>query len=215
MKLVIADDHHIVRKGLVYFLESHPDIQILAEADNGEDAIQAYKKHKPDLLLMDIEMPKMNGIEATKKILVSYPNAKVFILTSYSEKDVVIPALVAGACGYQLKDADPSLLVHTLKAALSGETPLDQRIMKHVLSHMANPSNEQEKRLARITERELDVLKEISTGKSNKEIASALFITEKTVKTHVSNLLNKLELNDRTQAALFAIQTGIAKPAIF
>lgn len=212
---MIADDHHVVRKGIVYFLESFPDITIVAEASDGEEAVQFYERYKPDIVVMDIDMPKMNGIEATKQIRALNPEARVFILTSYSEKDIVIPALAAGACGYQLKDAEPALLVATLKASISGETPLDPRILKHVLSHVHKPENKTEQMLAQLTEREVDVLKEISTGKSNKEIANALFISEKTVKTHVSHLLSKLELQDRTQAALFAIKAGVAQPPIF
>ncbi|GAF15209.1 DNA-binding response regulator [Bacillus sp. JCM 19046] len=215
MKILIADDHHVVRKGLVYFLESFADITIVAEASNGVEAVNLYKQHKPDIVLMDIDMPELNGIEATKQICTLDSAARVFILTSYSEKDIVIPALAAGACGYQLKDVEPSLLVETLKASISGETALDSRIMKHVLSHVHQPVNQVEKKLDQLTEREVDVLKEISTGKSNKEIAGALFISEKTVKTHVSHLLSKLELQDRTQAALFAIKAGVAKPPVF
>ncbi|PAD13424.1 response regulator [Shouchella clausii] len=215
MRILLADDHHVVRKGLAYFLEAHPDIEIVAEASNGEEAVALYERHRPDILLMDIDMPVMDGIQATHVILRNHPQAKVFMLSGYGEKDFVIQALQAGACGYQLKDVEPDVLIHTIQAANSGELPLDPRIMKHVLTHVARPANSVADKVNRLTDREVDVLKEISTGKSNKEIAAALFISEKTVKTHVSNLLGKLELQDRTQAALFAIQAGIAKPISF
>ncbi|TSB47954.1 response regulator [Alkalicoccobacillus porphyridii] len=212
MKLLIVDDHHVVRKGLVYFLEAASIVKDIIEAGTGEEAVQLYQKHKPDVVLMDIDMPIMDGIQATEMIVNEFPEARILILTSFSDQDYVIPALRAGACGYQLKDVEPETLVETIKAAQNGESALHPQVMKHVLTHVAKPEDTSKQRLAHLTEREKEVLQEISTGKSNKEIAVELVISEKTVKTHVSNLLSKLELQDRTQAALFAIQAGVAKP---
>lgn len=214
MKLLIADDHHVVRKGLVYFLEASSEFEQIIEASNGEEAVAMYKQWRPDVVLMDIDMPIMNGIEATQALIKEFPDARVLILTSFSDQDHVIPALRAGACGYQLKDVEPETLVGTIKAAQAGEHAIHPQVMKHVLTHVAKPEDTSQQRLNQLTEREKEVLQEISTGKSNKEIAATLIISEKTVKTHVSNLLSKLELQDRTQAALFAIQVGIAKPTV-
>ncbi|MCM2677263.1 response regulator [Alkalicoccobacillus plakortidis] len=212
MKLLIVDDHQMVRKGLIYFFEAIPEIEIVGEATNGQEAITMYERFLPDVVLMDVDMPVMNGIDATAQLLKRWPNARILIVTSFSDQDYVIPALQAGAAGYQLKDVEPEELVETIKAVHKGESKLHPQVMKHVLSHVSEDTTK--KRLATLTEREIDVLKEISTGQSNKEIAETLFISEKTVKTHVSNLLSKLELQDRTQAALFAIQAGVAKPTV-
>ncbi|MBM0066521.1 response regulator [Alkalicoccobacillus gibsonii] len=212
MNLLIVDDHHMVRKGLIYFLEAIPTFQVVAEATNGQEAIELYDQHKPDVVLMDVDMPVLDGIQATTEIKARWPAARILIVTSFADQDYVIPALQAGASGYQLKDVEPEELVETIKAVYKGENKLHPHVMKHVLSHVTYDSTKQ--RLNSLTEREVDVLKEISTGKSNKDIAEALFISEKTVKTHMSNILSKLELADRTQAALFAIQAGIAKPII-
>ncbi|MDQ0207629.1 response regulator [Alkalicoccobacillus murimartini] len=212
MKLLIVDDHQMVRKGLVYFLEMTPNIKIVGEAANGQEAVTLYERLLPDVVLMDIDMPVMNGIDATRYLVKKWPRARILIVTSFADQDYVIPALQAGASGYQLKDVEPEELVETIKAVHQGESKLHPHVMKHVLSHVSEDSTK--KRLGTLTEREVDVLKEISTGKSNKEIAEALIISEKTVKTHVSNLLSKLELQDRTQAALFAIQAGVAKPTM-
>ncbi|WP_059103723.1 response regulator [Shouchella shacheensis] len=215
MKLLLADDHHVVRKGLVYFLESSPEIKVVAEAGNGEEAIRLYVEHQPDVLLMDIDMPVLSGIDATKEILRLDPKARILILTSFSDQETVIPALQAGAQGYQLKDVAPDMLLQTIHAVHDGENAVHPSIMKHVLTHVAKPGNKIQQKLRRLTEREREVLSEISTGRSNKEIADVLVISEKTVKTHVSNVLGKLELHDRTQAALFAIQAGVARPSVF
>ena len=212
MKLLIVDDHQMVRKGLIYFFEAIPEIEIVGEATNGQEAITMYERFLPDVVLMDVDMPVMNGIDATAQLLKRWPKARILIVTSFSDQDYVIPALQAGAAGYQLKDVEPEELVETIKAVHKGESKLHPQVMKHVLSHVSEDTTK--KRLATLTEREIDVLKEISTGQSNKEIAETLFISEKTVKTHVSNLLSKLELQDRTQAALFAIQAGVAKPTV-
>jgi DNA-binding NarL/FixJ family response regulator len=211
IKVLIADDHHVVRRGLVFFLKTQPEIEIIGEAKNGLEAVEMMQTHQPDVVLMDLDMPVMNGIEATRQIKLNYPDVKIMILTSFSDQDHVIPAIEAGASGYQLKDIEPDILVQTITQLMKGEHQLHPKATSHLLTHLTNKNNTERQPLEELTKRELEVLREIAKGKSNKEIASSLFITEKTVKTHVSNLLSKLELADRTQAALYAVRHGIAE----
>lgn len=210
IRVLIADDHHVVRRGLVFFLKTQPEIEIIGEAKNGREAVEWIESKQPDVVLMDLDMPEMNGIEATRKIKEKHPNVKIMILTSFSDQDHVIPAIEAGASGYQLKDVEPDVLVQAIIQLMKGENQLHPKATSHLLSHLTNKNSTQRKPLDELTKRELEVLREIAKGKSNKEIASSLYITEKTVKTHVSNLLSKLELSDRTQAALFAVKNGLA-----
>ncbi|MBY8912680.1 response regulator transcription factor [Bacillus sp. YC2] len=208
MKIVIADDHHVVRKGLRFFFATQEDIEVVGEASTGAEALQAAQETKPDIILMDLSMPDMDGIEAARIASERFPDISIVVLTSYSDQQHVIPALKAGAKAYQLKDAQPDDLVRTLRQVYSGRYQLSADIMPHVLTHMRQDDQDKEK-YYQLTRREKDVLKEIAGGKSNKEIASSLFISEKTVKTHVSNLLSKLDLSDRTQAALFAVKNNL------
>jgi DNA-binding NarL/FixJ family response regulator len=209
IKILIADDHHVVRRGLVFFLKTQKEIEVIGEAKNGQEAVDLTKTLNPDLVLMDLDMPIMDGIEATKQIKAILPNMKIMILTSFSDQDHVIPAIEAGASGYQLKDIEPDELVRSIKRIMSGENQLHPKATTHLLSHMTNKNRDVKQPTDELTKRELEVLLEIAKGKSNKEIASALYITEKTVKTHVSNVLSKLNLQDRTQAALFAVKNGL------
>lgn len=211
IKVLIADDHHVVRRGLVFFLKTQQEIEIIGEAKNGLEAVEMMQTHQPDVVLMDLDMPVMNGIEATRQIKLNYPDVKIMILTSFSDQDHVIPAIEAGASGYQLKDIEPDILVQAITQLMKGEHQLHPKATSHLLTHLTNKNNTERQPLEELTKRELEVLREIAKGKSNKEIASSLFITEKTVKTHVSNLLSKLELADRTQAALYAVRHGIAE----
>ncbi|MBG9589773.1 response regulator [Cytobacillus firmus] len=211
IKVLIADDHHVVRRGLVFFLKTQPEIEIIGEAKNGHEAVEMMQTLQPDVVLMDLDMPVMNGIEATRQIKLNYPDVKIMILTSFSDQDHVIPAIEAGASGYQLKDIEPDILVQAIIQLMKGENQLHPKATSHLLTHLTNKNSTERQPLEELTKRELEVLREIAKGKSNKEIASSLFITEKTVKTHVSNLLSKLELADRTQAALYAVRHGIAE----
>ncbi|MCM3004698.1 response regulator [Priestia koreensis] len=209
MRILIADDHHVVRRGLVFFLRTQSDIEIVGEAKNGYEAVELAQSLKPDLVLMDLVMPELDGIEATKKLTQVMPDIKILILTSFSDQDYVIPAIRAGASGYQLKDVEPDQLVKAIRAVYNGENQLHPKVMNHVLTHVTNPPVSETNKLLDLTKRETEVLTEIAKGKSNKEIASDLVITEKTVKTHVSNILAKLDVADRTQAALYAVKQGL------
>lgn len=208
IRLLIADDHHVVRRGLVFFLKTQKNIEIIGEASNGQEAISMAEAYSPDVILMDLDMPVMNGIEATKNIKDKQLPCKIMILTSFSDQDHVIPAIEAGASGYQLKDVQPDVLVQAIEKLVKGENEIHPKATAQLLKKISERRSEQNE-LAVLTKREKDVLREIATGKSNKEISAALFITEKTVKTHVSNLLSKLEVSDRTQAALLAVRLGI------
>lgn len=208
IRVLIVDDHHVVRRGLAFFLRTQKGIDIIGEGANGKEAVELAKSLKPDVILMDLVMPEMNGVEATKIIKKENPNIHIMMLTSFSDQDHVIPALEAGASGFQLKDIQPDELVASIKKIMGGENQLHPKATSHPLANLSRGKQERNL-LDDLTKRELDVLKEIAKGKSNKEIAASLFITEKTVKTHVSNLLSKLELADRTQAALFAVKNQI------
>lgn len=211
IRILIADDHHVVRRGLAFFLKTQKDIEIIGEAGNGSEAVELARTLKPDLILMDLVMPEMDGIQATKMIKTEMPEINIMMLTSFSDQDHVIPTLEAGASGYQLKDIEPDELINCIRKIMNGENQLHPKATSHLLANLSNKESNEKNLLEQLTKRELDVLKEIARGKSNKEIASTLFITEKTVKTHVSNLLAKLELADRTQAALFAVKNQLVE----
>ncbi|REJ10928.1 response regulator [Halobacillus trueperi] len=210
IRVMLVDDHLVVLRGLKFFLNTQEDIEVIGEVENGEKALNAYKEWNPDVVLMDLMMPVMDGVEATKKLRAAHPEAKVVVLTSYSDQDHVIPALQAGAVGYQLKDVDPDELVKTIRAAFKGEKLLHPKATNLLLEQMSNGGEKKEPGVHfKLTNREKDVLYQITLGKSNKEIASDLYITEKTVKTHVSNLLSKLQVHDRTQAAIYAMKENL------
>ncbi|CEG29736.1 response regulator [Bacillus sp. B-jedd] len=210
IRILIADDHHVVRRGLAFYLKTQPDFEIAGEAANGEEAVKKAAELKPDIVLMDLDMPVMDGITATAKIKEQQPDMKIMILTSFSDQNHVIPAVEAGAMGYQLKDVEPDELAASIRRLASGENQLHPKATSHLLSQISANQKEMKKPLDELTKREKEVLKEIASGKSNKEISASLFITEKTVKTHVSSILSKLDLADRTQAALYAVKNGLA-----
>lgn len=209
IKILIADDHHVVRRGLVFFLRTQEQIEIVGEAGNGKEAVELARTLKPDIILMDLIMPVMNGIEATRIIKEENPDITIMMLTSFADQEHVIPAIEAGASGFQLKDIQPDELVKAIFRIKNGENQLHPKATSLVLKHLSGNIRHERKLLDELTRRELEVLKEIASGKSNKEIAASLYITEKTVKTHVSNILAKLELVDRTQAALYAVRNRL------
>ena len=205
IKLLLVEDHHIVRRGLVFFLKTREEFEIVGEAENGEDALTFVRTERPDVVLMDLSMPKMDGIEATKQIKQYDETIKILILSSFSEQDYVLPALEAGADGYQLKEVQPEQLVASIIAIYEGNANFHPKVTPALLGRAAV---KKENPFSMLTKREQEVLQEIAKGRSNKEIAAELHITEQTVKTHVSNILAKLEVDDRTQAALYAVKHG-------
>ncbi|CUB11358.1 Response regulator protein VraR [Bacillus cereus] len=205
IKLLLVEDHHIVRRGLVFFLKTREEFEIVGEAENGEDALTFVRAERPDVVLMDLSMPKMDGIEATKRIKQYDETIKILILSSFSEQDYVLPALEAGADGYQLKEVQPEQLVASIIAVHEGNANFHPKVTPALLGRAAV---KKENPFSMLTKREQEVLREIAKGRSNKEIAAELHITEQTVKTHVSNILAKLEVDDRTQAALYAVKHG-------
>ena len=210
IRVLIADDHHVVRRGLLFFLKTQKDIEVIGEAKNGVEAVGLVENLQPDVVLMDLVMPEMDGIQATQEIKKKWPNVEVLMLTSFSDKDHVLPAIEAGAAGYQLKDIEPDDLVNSIRKIMRGES-----IIHPVATSQLEETIREEENLPHVksplTPRERDVLAELTKGKSNREIASSLFVTEKTVKTHISNIFAKLQVQDRTQAALYAVKHALAE----
>jgi two-component system, NarL family, response regulator LiaR len=209
IRILIADDHAIVRKGLTALFATEEDLRVLGEAQDGQEAVEKAGALKPDVVLMDLVMPRMDGIEATRRITEADPGVKVLVLTSFAADDKVFPAVKAGALGYLLKDSSPEELVAAIRRVHRGEPSLEPDIARKVLHELSHPGKEKPT-VDPLTERELEVLRLISQGLSNKEIASKIFIAEWTVRTHVSNILGKLHLASRTQAALYALRSGLA-----
>ena len=210
ISVLIVDDHGVVRQGLRTYLELLDDIEIAGEAENGLDGVEQVRRLQPDVVLMDLEMPQMNGVEATRQVLALNASTKVIVLTSFSDDELVFPAIEAGATGYLLKDIDPSALHQAIRAVHEGEVQLHPDIMKKLIKRATVPQTDAIATHGDLTPRELEVLALIAQGQSNREIAASLSISEKTVKTHVGNILSKLHLSDRTQAAIYAHKHGLA-----
>jgi NarL family two-component system response regulator LiaR len=209
IRVLIVDDHEIVRKGIRALLATKRDIQVVGEARDGAEALTQAQTLRPDVILMDLMMPKMNGIQATLEITAVQPEARVLVLTSFAADEQVFPAIKAGALGYLLKDLGPQELVQAIRQVFRGEPSLDPSVARKVLYELSTPP---QKPLTPdpLTAREMEILRLVAQGKSNKEIAGELVIAEETVHTHVSNILNKLHLASRTQAALYALKEGYA-----
>ena len=217
--VLIVDDHAMVRQGLRTFLELHDNpaelpIEVVGEAVNGIEAVELANRMQPDIVLLDLVMPKMDGIQATARILECSPNSRVMILTSFGEEDKVVPAIQAGAHGYLLKDIAPDQLIQSIRNAHRGEVQLHPNAAQQLMSVIAQKASVEFRsrplETGPLTEREGEILGLIARGMSNREIAEKVFISEKTVKTHVSNILSKLHLDDRTQAAIYALKHGFA-----
>jgi NarL family two-component system response regulator LiaR len=209
IRVLITDDHSIVRKGIRALLATESDIEVVGEAGDGaEAAVQAQALH-PDVILMDLVMPKVDGIEATRRILAQQPGMRILVLTSFAADDKVFPAIKAGALGYLLKDSGPEELVQAIHQVYRGEPSLEPSIARKVLLELSQPPKTP-LTAEPLTEREVDVLRLVAQGRSNRDIAEELVITEMTVRTHVSNILGKLHLASRTQAALYALREGLA-----
>ncbi|WP_242318764.1 response regulator transcription factor [Bacillus cereus group sp. BfR-BA-01349] len=212
IKVLLVDDHTVVLKGLAFSLSTQEDLELVGEANNGKEALVKVGETTPDVILMDLYMPEMDGVEATAYIKKEYPNVKVIVLTSFSDQAHVLPALRAGASGYILKDVEPDQLVEAIRSAYKGNIQLHPDIANALLSQTLPVEEKEEEPSIQVdvlTARENEVLQLLAKGMSNKEIASVLVITEKTVKTHISSILSKLNLSDRTQAALYAVKNGI------
>lgn len=218
IRILVADDHKMVRRGLQLFLTSQRDLEIVGEASTGHEAVEMAAMLAPDIVLMDIHMPVMNGIEATQRLAAAHPKVKVIILTSYTDQDHALPAIRAGAKGYLLKDLEPDELVQAVRRVHDGKVELHPDVAGQLMNQYVNlyqgkNAEDQHEENEPLTKRELEVLRLIASGMSNRAIAEALVITEKTVKTHVTHILSKLDLEDRTQAALYAVRHGLDKEA--
>jgi len=225
IRVLVADDQAIVRQGLEVILSSEPGLVVAGFAANGEEAVSRTAELHPDVVLMDLKMPKLNGIHATRRITQQMPGVKVLALTTYDGDEWLFEALRAGACGYLLKDSDGDAIVAAVRGAVAGEVHLDPHVAGKVLQAFnqqggppspvahttASPTPSDEPRYETLSERELAVLQELVQGKSNLEIAATLFLAEGTVKNYVSTIMAKLHANDRTQAAVYALKRGLAR----
>ena len=213
-RIVIIDDEHLVRAGLRMILESTDDLRVVGEASDGADAVEAVRAHRPDLVLMDIRMPRLDGLEATRRVLQMPEPPRVIVLTTFDLDDYVMQSLQAGATGFLLKDTPPPELINAVRVVAAGEAMLSPTVTRRLIRHFSDgTSRKQAAALARtqtLTEREAEVLIAVAQGLSNAEIGTILFMSEATVKAHVSRLLSKLELNNRVQVAILAHDAGLA-----
>jgi NarL family two-component system response regulator LiaR len=209
IRVLVVDDHEVVRRGVVTLLELEEGIEVVAEAGDGMQAVEMASRVKPDIVLLDLEMPRRNGVEAIPQILAATPQSKILVLTSFATDDKVFPAIKAGALGYLLKDSSPEELVAAIRDVSRGESRLHPQIARKVLDELAEPA-EGPKTSDPLTAREVDVIRLMALGLGNQEIADELVIEESTVRNHVSSILGKLHLANRTQAALYALRRGLA-----
>jgi len=209
IRVLVVDDHVVVRQGIRALLATETDIEVVGEAENGREAVAEAEGLQPDVILMDLVMPEMDGSEAIGRITARQPEARILVLTSFAADDKVFPAIKAGALGYLLKDSSPEDLVAAIHQVHQGESSLHPTIARKLLQELSQPPDKPPT-LEPLTEREMEVLKLVAQGRSNQEIAEALVISEATARTHVSNILHKLHLASRTQAALYALREGLA-----
>jgi DNA-binding NarL/FixJ family response regulator len=215
IRVVIADDQELIRAGLRMMLEVHEDITVVGEAPDGRAAIETAALVKPDVVLMDVRMPQLDGIEATRRLLARVGAPRVLMLTTFDLDEYVYEALKAGASGFMLKNAPPASLAAAVRTVAAGDSLLAPAVTRRVIEqYVSRPrvGDDPPRALAELTERELEVMRLIARGRSNAEIAASLFLSEATVKTHVNRLLTKLSLRDRTQAAVLAYETGLVAP---
>lgn len=202
IRILIVEDHNVVRQGLVALIKTVPDMHVVAEAGDGKQAVELFRKHKPDVTIMDLRLPEMSGVEAITEIRRSFPAARIIVLTTFDGDENIYRALQAGARGYLLKDMFGEELMDAIRTVHAGKTRIPAPVAQRLAERMAGPA---------LTSRELDVLRLIVSGKSNKEIGNDLVISEATVKTHINSILSKLGVTDRTQAATTALQRGIVE----
>ena len=216
IKVLLADDHKLFREMLYHFLSEEKEIEILGEAANGKEAVEKTGILKPDVLLLDIDMPEMNGVEATKIIAEKYPQTKIVIITAMEEDEFIFQLIKNGASGYLLKDSSLSEVLKGIKAAHSGEALIQPRVVNKILRQLVELMDKQPQpspqALKSLTGREIEVLQLAAQGANNKEISARLFISEPTVKTHIGNIMHKLNLRDRVEMVLFAVQHQIVSP---
>jgi NarL family two-component system response regulator LiaR len=211
ISVLLVDDHAMVRQGVRAFLVTQPDIMVVGEAGSGEEAVRLAAQHVPDVILMDLIMPDMDGVEATRRVKQVSPRSQVVVLTSYHEDEHIFPVLKAGALSYILKDVSANELAAAVRKAAVGEAVLHPRVAARVIKELQGARGEKVNPFTELSERELEVLKLIADGMSNAEIAARLVLSEKTIKGHVSNILSKLHLVDRTQAAVYAWREGVVR----
>jgi DNA-binding NarL/FixJ family response regulator len=210
IRVLVADDQSMVRAGFRMLLADEADIEVVAEAGNGLEAVEKTTRFRPTIVLMDIRMPELDGLEATRRILAANDPPRVLILTTFDLDDYVYDALCAGASGFVLKDDPPEQLLSAIRIVAGGDALLSPAVTKHVIEQFTRtPRRERPKQLDDLTERELEVFQLIARGLSNAEIAEQLFISDTTVKTHITHILQKLDLRDRVQAVVLAYQTGL------
>jgi NarL family two-component system response regulator LiaR len=209
IRVLVADDHAIVRKGICALLATEPDIELVGEAQDGQEVITQAQRVRPDVILMDLVMPGMDGLEATRYLRNRQPDIRILVLTSFAGDDQVFPAIKAGAMGYLLKDSGPEDLVQAIQQVHRGESSLHPSIARKLLRELCEPAA-RDSAVETLTGREIEVLQLVAVGQSNREISDGLSISEATVRTHVSNILSKLNLCSRTQAALYALREGLA-----
>ncbi len=209
--VLLVDDHAVVRQGLRAFLDAQEGIEVIGEAENGLQAVELALRTAPDVVLMDLIMPDMDGVEATRRVKAASPRTQIIIFTSYYKDEHIFPSIRAGALSYVLKDASPSELAAAIRKAAQGEAVINSRVAARLVQEIQGVKDEPVNPFAELSDRELEVLRLIAAGRNNKEIADELVISEKTVKSHVSNILSKLHLADRTQAAVYAWNQGIVR----
>jgi NarL family two-component system response regulator LiaR len=208
IRVLIADDHAVVREGLRALIATEPGLALAGEAADGEEAVRQARALSPDVILLDLVMPRLGGLGAIQEITRENPGARVLVLTSFAERDDVLPAIRAGALGYLLKDASPQELIQAIRTVARGEASLDPSVAGEVVRELRAPPA-QPQGAEPLTEREIDVLRLVAQGLSNQDIAARLVVAERTVRTHVSHILYKLRLANRTQAALYATRSGL------
>lgn len=211
IKVMLVDDHNVVRSGLATFLRAYEDLELVGEAKHGLEAVSLCHKHQPDVILMDLIMPEMDGVEATRQVKNISPRTNIVVLTSYHDDEHIFPAMEAGATSYILKDVDLKDLAEAIRRAARAEVTLHPRVAARILQELHGSRSEEVNPFTELTKREMEILKLIANGMSNAEISQQLVISDHTVKGHVSNILNKLHLADRTQAAVYAWQKGVVR----